>query len=79
MSDDKIDMGDLTWSTCTICEKQSSDKICKYCMQEHHPKIKKFLDDHPGITYMEAVFSKNLPVSRSILYNFVQQGIVKLK
>ena len=64
---------------CSICGNLSTEKICSGCMMEFFPKLKSFLDDNPGMTYLEINFHKDLPISRKVLYEFVQAGIIKIK
>jgi len=76
---DKIGIEDLKMKSCKICGKLSDEDICKYCLAEYQPKISRFIREYPGITYAEAVFSKDLPVPRNVLYEFSNAGIIKIK
>lgn len=71
---------DKSMINCKICGKLTNEKyICLDCLQEYQPKLKEFFDKYPGLTYLEAVFHKQLPVKRNILYEFSQAGIIKIK
>lgn len=82
MDDSKIDSKDLQidMRNCTICGKVTKEKrICKECFMEWYPKIKKFIDENPGITYMGLVMRKDPPAPRNVIYEFDQAGLIKVK
>lgn len=56
-------------TNCKICLEITSEKnsICKKCFMEYFPKIKKFVDNNPNISYAEALFNKKMPVPRRVL------------
>lgn len=64
---------------CTICKKPTHEKICVECLQSYVPKVQAFLDARPGIIYIEAVLSKDLPIPRETLYILQEAGIIKLR
>ena len=64
---------------CKICGKLNNDNICVSCLSEYVPQLKEFVDKYPGMTYLEAVFHRCLPVPRNVLYEITQAGIIKMK
>jgi hypothetical protein len=66
---------------CKICGKltNSENGICTPCLSEYQPKIKAFLEDNPGLTYMEAVCHKELPIPRNAFYELSNAGIITIK
>ena len=66
---------------CKICGQitNETNAICKECFMTYFPLLKKFVDTHSGITYMEAVFHKELPVPRNVLYEFTEAKLIKVK
>ena len=85
MSDDKIDTEDLNLEVnienCPICGKimPKDAKICRECFSEYFPKIKKFVDEHPGIDYLSLAGRTNPPAPRNVIYHFVDKGFIKVK
>ena len=81
MDDDKIETGDLDLESksCKICQSPSRNDICVECLRQYYKPLKDFLDKHPGISYLEACFNKDLPVPRHVLYEFTNAKILKVK
>ena len=78
---EKIATADLsfTMTNCPICGKLTNDKICLECMQSYHAPLKAFIEQHPGITYMEAICHTQRPVPRNVIYEFDKAGILKIR
>ena len=78
---EKIDTSDLEIANCKICGKITNDakSICKVCFTTWYPVLKKFVDAHPGVTYMGLVMRKDPPAPRNIIYEFTQAGFIKVK
>jgi len=78
--ENSLDIDDLKLSVnkCILCEKGCAEKICSTCREEYVIKIQVFLAKHPGITYLHAVFHKELPIPRDILYALQENGIIQL-
>lgn len=82
MADDKIEMNDLTFkmANCPVCDKLSNtDRICAKCVQQYLPMLKTFMDAHPGATYMEVCWNKDLPIPKKALYHLEEAGLIKFR
>ena len=80
--EEKIEVDDLVLfpkKNCKICGKPTDGDICVVCLQTYVPKVKAFLDVHPGLCYLEAVGHKNLPIPRKAFYELTEAGIIKVK
>ena len=79
---DKITAADLAFKVynCPICEKLAhTDKICTGCVQQYLPKLKAFMSAHPGATYMEVCWNKELPIPKKVVYHLEAAGLIKFK